>query len=483
MIKKLIKFLLWGLIFWVILFMTIDKVKAEDALIIHQNYGNTHSKHKNRLENANHNVTMYNAGSSSYSYTASNYEQVYDIRYGYNFSTADKDRFKTVLSNGGTIYLVGENGNFDARNDSIVTFLREVTGDNNIAHSGNSCCGSGAKYSMNENRDILTSYSTNDDMTVVASGYFSNIGSNGKWLLKDPSDSNKIVGAMWDGDALSATYSNGKVVVVLDINYASHSSYYTNGDQAWIDAMITNVITSTVNTRSVTLSGITSSQQTEVNTAKNKSQTNNAIYLTQSGDGIDLDIVQDGTDNLIIGSDLTNAGSIQGDNNEITLTQKNAGNVLGIDVNGNTNDVDIWQDTQQNAVVDITGASNTLDLEQLHLSNSGEHFSKVTINGNSNNITIDQKETGNKILFLDVDGSNNVQVDQKGTGNHFLDINLTDSHTVDVTQDGTGSHNATIHLSGNSSSVTLTQDSSTNQNYHFQQSCSSSSCSATVTQN
>ena len=78
--KKLIKFLLWGLIFWVILFMTIDKVKAEDALIIHQNYGNTHSKHKNRLENANHNVTMNNAGSSSYSYTASNYEQVYDIK-------------------------------------------------------------------------------------------------------------------------------------------------------------------------------------------------------------------------------------------------------------------------------------------------------------------------------------------------------------------------------------------------------------------
>ena len=151
MIKKFITFLLWGLIVWVILFMTVEKVKAEDALIIHQNYGNTHSKHKNRLENANHNVTMNNAGSSSYSYTASDYEQVYDIRYSYTFSTADKDRFKTVLSNGGTIYLVGENGNFDARNDSIVTFLREVTGDNNIAHSGNSCCGSGVKYSMNEN--------------------------------------------------------------------------------------------------------------------------------------------------------------------------------------------------------------------------------------------------------------------------------------------------------------------------------------------
>ena len=33
--------------------------------------------------------------------------------------------------------------------------------------------------------------------------------------------------------------------------------------------------------------------------------------------------MQDGDNNLIIGSDLTTAGSIQGDNNEITLTQKN----------------------------------------------------------------------------------------------------------------------------------------------------------------
>ena len=193
--------------------------------------------------------------------------------------------------------------------------------------------------------------------------------------------------------------------------------------------------------------------------------------------------MQDGTDNLITGSDLTNTGSISGTNNEITLTQKNAGNVLGIDVNGNTNDVDIWQDTEQNAVVNITGNSNTLDLEQLHLNNNGDHFSKVTVNGNSNSLTIDQKETGDKILFLDVDGSNNVQIDQKGTGSHYLDINLTDSHTVDVTQDGSGSHDAKIHLSGNPSSVTLTQDSSTDQNYYLEQNCSSSSCSATVTQN
>jgi hypothetical protein len=107
----------------------------------------------------------------------------------------------------------------------------------------------------------------------------------------------------------------------------------------------------------------------------------------------------------------------------------------------------------------------------------------VIIAGNSNAVDVDQTETGNKKLFLDIDGSNNVAVDQKGTGNHYAEITLTDSHNVDVTQDGSGDHNATINLSGNTSSVTLTQDSSTSQNYYLYQNCSQSSCSATVTQN
>ena len=262
----------------------------------------------------------------------------------------------------------------------------------------------------------------------------------------------------------------------LDINYCMTNSYATSCQ--------TDMPTSWFSTTQVTPSaGISSSQQTTVNTARAKTQNGNAIYITQSGVGIDLDIVQDGNDNLIIGKDLTSSGSIQGDYNEITLTQKNNDNVLGIDVNGNSNDVDVWQDTGQRAIVEITGNSNTLDLEQLHLSNSGEHFARVEVNGNSNSLTIDQKETGDKILFLDVDNSNNVQVDQKGTGDHYLNIILTDSHTLDITQDGSGSHDAHINLSGNNTSITLTQDSSTDQNYYLEQNCVSASCSATVTQN
>ena len=296
-------------------------------------------------------------------------------------------------------------------------------------------------------------------------------------------DWNEQGGATWNYVSTDQTLTGGQT-------YYIDAWWYENGggasfklywDQTGSVALVPSSAYST--TEPTPSAAISSSQQTEINTAKAKTQNGNAIYISQSGSGIDLDIVQDGDNNLIIGSDLTNAGSIQGDNNEITLTQKNNNNVLGIDVNGNSNDVDIWQDTGQRAIVEITGASNTLDLEQLHLSNSGEHFARVEVNGNSNSLTIDQKETGDKILFLDVDSSNNVQVDQKGTGDHYLNIILTDSHTLDITQDGSGDHDAHINLSGNNTSITLTQDSSTDQNYYLEQNCVSASCSATVTQN
>ena len=296
-------------------------------------------------------------------------------------------------------------------------------------------------------------------------------------------DWNEQAAGTWNYVSTDQTLTGGQT-------YYIDAWWYENGggasiklywDQTGSVALVPSTAYST--TEPTPTAGISSSQQTTVNTARAKTQNGNAIYITQSGVGIDLDIVQDGNDNLIIGKDLTSSGSIQGDYNEITLTQKNNDNVLGIEVNGNSNDVDVWQDTGQRAIVEITGNSNTLDLEQLHLSNSGEHFARVEVNGNSNSLTIDQKETGDKILFLDVDNSNNVQVDQKGTGDHYLNIILTDSHTLDITQDGSGSHDAHINLSGNNTSITLTQDSSTDQNYYLEQNCVSASCSATVTQN
>ena len=482
---KFMKRLVIFLFLWVILFTIIDKAKADTALIYHSNYYDSHTNVKAQLEADGYTVTLSTNGTIADNLkthnidgTSGGYDVVYDMKYNNSIGSNGKTRYQNFVQAGGVLVLVGENnGSYSNNNQTIEAFIENKLGGT-VSINGNT---TGCAFNCTNNTNSNTITTTNTAITdsdygsnVAVYPYGAHFTGDGTWLAKD--GNGRILWMRWSGDQLPSGYS-GAAYITFDIN-----QFQSEFDKAKMANMISDTYTSVL-TASLPQAGITSSQQTEVNTIKNKSQTTNQIYLTQSGDGLDLDIVQDGDNNLIIGPDLTNAGSIQGDNNEITLTQTNDGNVLGIDVNGNTNNVDIVQNTNQNAIVDITGNSNTLDLEQIHLNNSGSHYSKVTVNGNSNSLTIDQKETGDKILFLDVDSSNNVQVDQKGTGDHYLNIILTDSHTVDVTQDGTGDHDAHINLSGNNTSITLTQDSATDQNYYLEQNCSSASCSATVTQN
>jgi hypothetical protein len=231
----------------------------------------------------------------------------------------------------------------------------------------------------------------------------------------------------------------------------------------------------------VILSAITSTQQNLVNTSKSIS--GSGIYVNQSGTGVILNITQQGSNNLIKGQDLSAAAQITGNYNSLTVNQNTSGNVLGIDVNGSYNTIGITQNKNQTALIGITGNSNNLIMEQQIFGASGEHFAKINISGNSNTIDTSQKDSGNKILFTDIQGSNNaVDVKQWGTGQHFLDLTLGNSNTVNVTQDGLGSHSATINLSGNPTTLNLTQDASTNKNYYLQQLCTTATCSATVTQ-
>jgi hypothetical protein len=458
-----------ALIIILVFLSTCHKSEADTALIYHSNYSDAHTNVKSQLEADGYTVTLSTTGSVDDN-LINNYDVVFDMKYNNSIGSNGKTRYQSFIQAGGVLVLVGENHvNHSNNNNTIAAFINNFAGGSvTIAGTtGGGSCGNDCNITQT-NTDVTDSNYT----SVGVYPYGAYMTGDGTWVAK--STSGKILWMRWSGDQLNSGYT-GAVYITFDIN--QFTSTYDGTNMA---ALISDTYTSILATPQAAIS---SSQQTEVNTAKNKSQTTNQIYLTQSGNGIDLDIVQDGDNNLIIGTDLTSAGSIQGDNNEITLTQKNNGNVLGIDVNGASNDVDIWQDTEQNAIVNITGASNTLDLEQLHLNNNGSHYSKVTVNGNSNSLTIDQKETGDKILFLDVDSSNNVQVDQKGTGDHYLNIILTDSHTLDITQDGSGDHDAHINLSGNNTSITLTQDSSTDQNYYLEQNCASASCSATVTQN
>jgi len=456
-------------------------VFAEDVLIIHQGYENSHLKWKNRLEDAGHTVTSVNTNSNGSNFPSSttSYEQIFDLRHGQGgthlLTSGMETAYKALLARGGTLYLQTENpGCCGVRNQAIADFIEDEIGGGTVtisnSYSGNSV--------TQHQGDWLNGFDST--VTFSAGGIISSTG-DGTWFAKD--SSGNIVGAVWYGSdgELGSAYS-GKVIVITDINYNSHSEYYTNNNKNWMNAMRT-MLASTYN--STPLSAITSTQTTKVTTTRSAgtNQANNKIFIVQSGSGVELSITQDGDDNLVIGTDLSAAGQIEGDDIELTITQTGDNNVIGIDIDGNSNDVDITQNLNQSALIDITGASNTLNLNQTHLSNSGEHYADITIVGNSNVMDIDQTESGDKILFLDVDGSNNVTVDQKGTGDHFLDITLTDSHTLDITQDGSGDHSGTLNLSGNNTSITLTQDSSSDQNYYLSQNCTNTSCSATVTQN
>jgi hypothetical protein len=448
-----------------LLLFSVNVFATDTALILHSNYSDAHTNVKAQLEEDGYTVTLSTSGSVPEN-LINNYDVVFDLKYNNSIGSNGRTRYAAFVNAGGILTLVGENHvNHSNNNNTIGAFINNTLSASItiVGTTGGGNCGNDCNMTQTNTSAGVSSYS---DVGVYPYGaYFTG---DGTWVVK--STSGKILWMKWSGDQLPSGYS-GEVYVTFDINQFT-SSY----DSASTDEFIGELYTS-----STPQSAISSSQTTIVNTTRAK--TGNGVYITQSGGSLDLDIVQDGDNNLIIGTDLTSNASIVGDNNTLSITQNNDNNVLGIDINGNSNNLTIIQDKDQRALVNVVGASNTLTLDQLHLLNVGDHFTSLNIAGSSNTLNLDQKESGDKIMFLDIDSSNNVTVLQEGTGDHFLDLNITNNHTVNVTQDGTGDHSATIGLTGNTSTLNLTQDSSTDQNYHLQQNCVASSCSATVTQN
>ena len=457
---------------------------SDTALIYHSNYSDAHTNVKAQLEADGYTVTLSTTGSvhenlftNNIDGTSGGYDVVYDMKYNNSIGGNGKTRYQNFVQAGGVLVLVGENNqNFSNPNQTIEAFIENKLGGT-VSINGNT---TGCAYNCTNNTNSNTITTTNTAITdsdygsnVAVYPYGAHFTGDGTWLAKD--GNGRILWMRWSGDQLPSGYS-GAAYITFDIN-----QFESPFDKAKMADMISDTYTSMLS--ATPTSGISSTQTTEFNTFRNKSVNGNQIYITQTGDGNVLNILQDGDDNLIIGTDLTSSAVINGDNNNVDIDQIGSDNVLGLDIVGSSNDVDVIQNQDQRAKLSITGSSNTANLNQSAINNVGEHYMSVIIAGNNNTLDLDQTETGNKKLFLDIDGSNNVTVDQKGTGNHYSEITLTDSHTVDVTQDGSGDHNATINLSGNTSSVTLTQDSSTSQNYYLYQNCTQTSCSATVTQN
>jgi hypothetical protein len=242
-------------------------------------------------------------------------------------------------------------------------------------------------------------------------------------------------------------------------------------------------------------SAATSTQTSLRTTTRNITNSGNAIYIDQAGTNLDLDVLQDGDDNLIAGTSTTSStitdANISGDYNTVNLSQKSDNNVLLFGVNGDHNDLTVSQGDNVNdtgghrAIVDVTGNYNSTSLTQYDTGFGSGQFADINISGNDNTITSTQRET-DKMLFIDVNGSDNtITTDQKDSGQHFLDITVGSNQTVSVTQQGIGDHAATVDMGGYSAGLSLDQNSSTDQNYVLEQTCANvSGCgTTTVTQN
>lgn len=255
------------------------------------------------------------------------------------------------------------------------------------------------------------------------------------------------------------------------------------------------------------VSNITTAQQARKDSAtvRRQSVTANSIYITQVGDNNTVTVSQQGTHNQVRGVGQQ-AAVIDGNSNNITVRQGNTmatapgRNLVEMTVIGDSNTVNLNQ--ARNTDGTTSGADSNNHYQQLTLSGSNNavttaqkdgtaagagHFMENTISGNSNIVNLTQQGSAGKVLFTNISGNtNNLAVNQKDTGTHYLDVGLVgNGHSVNVVQEGAGSHRATINLtnSGAAGTVNLNQSGTNPQIYSIQQTCTTTGCGATITQN
>ena len=185
----------------------------------------------------------------------------------------------------------------------------------------------------------------------------------------------------------------------------------------------------------------------------------NDIYVTQSGDTLDLDITQDGQNNTV------------GNSNVITYAINGATYTGVINLVGNSNNVDLNCDSTgnnsscgtANAVINFTGSSNDIDLDigQTSSANNAD-VDIVGQSGSDSNVVAATVDGNSAILTITVNGdTNNWLIDIDGNG----DVNghtLIHSHTggiadVDIVQSGVNDQMINLTTSGDNHDIDISQ--------------------------
>jgi hypothetical protein len=206
----------------------------------------------------------------------------------------------------------------------------------------------------------------------------------------------------------------------------------------------------------------------------------NEIYITQSGDDLDLRVEQRSKDNYV-------SLSSTGNTNDISITQ-------GMHYDGSS----YWTDTDETggheAYWTVTGANNTVWSSQTDTNRGGgggspHHLTNI-VNGDNNAVAHTQMGKTGHDGFVEIQGDNNdVTLYQRGNGGaKWADIVLTgDGHAVDINQRGSNSANATVDLtnSGGAYDFTLSQNVTTSaDSYSMTGYCyTASGCTVNVNRN
>ena len=222
--------------------------------------------------------------------------------------------------------------------------------------------------------------------------------------------------------------NGGKLIITFDqIQFNQSNSTWSSRTWAGIEQELEEIgiLSTTVNITSTT------SQSSTV--TSDKAQTGNGVKLNVDGDSNTVNIEQTGENNFLIGGNWSSDATITGNNNTLNVDQ---GNVTTSGSSGNNG-----------IAMDITGNTNTVSISQGdYATDTGDHRIWFDLDGSTNTLNLSQRNDGTTTsehyMNLDLDSSSNIiNLQQLNDGDKilFLDVD-NNNNTVDINQSGSGEH-------------------------------------------
>ena len=190
----------------------------------------------------------------------------------------------------------------------------------------------------------------------------------------------------------------------------------------------------------------------------------NDVYVEQIGDNAIVSITQTGAGNMVNGNvggtgNVDDMALIRGDLNDVTINQIGSGNILSLVLNNESNG------TGATVVISADGSNNTqtIGCGTALSSSCNASIIRSEITGNSNN-TVQMLSGGAVQSKISVNGNyNNVTHAASGVGFHSGEITVSGSgssslaNAVTLTQSGALTKNAIITSNGSNNNVIVTQ--------------------------